>query len=163
MSSIHDATPLQLAELVKRRERLARIASRAMPVEPVREILPEIIIGPQHNEHCREYCWHLYIQNHEALRGITIDRIKRAVARDCNLSIIELISDRRLAQLVQARQIAMYLAKRLTAHSLPAIGRQFGGRDHSTVHHAVHQIERLIQTDPILAARIEAIRNTLGE
>lgn len=75
----------------------------------------------------------------------------------------ELTSHRRMAPVVKARQIAMYLAKQLTEQSLPDIGRRFGGRDHTTVLHAVRKIESLIQKDPDLAAQIERIKESLPE
>lgn len=152
MTDIHDATPLQLKELVKRRERLARIASRAFKE-------PEIMEEPDIVEEPRSEHWFRIVDAGPA--AVTIRDIQIAVAHECDISFIEMMSDRRLAKLVQARQIAMYLARSLTTISTPAIGRRFGGRDHTTVLHSIRQIERLILSDPILAARIEAIRNTL--
>lgn len=75
----------------------------------------------------------------------------------------ELTSHRRTASVVRARQISMYLAKTLTEQSLPEIGRRFGGRDHTTVLHAVRKIERLIQTDSDLAAQVERIKEIIPE
>ena len=71
------------------------------------------------------------------------------------------LSSRRTANVVRPRQIAMYLAKTLTLRSLPEIGRRFGGRDHTTVLHAVRKIESLIGQDTSLAAEIEAIKGQL--
>ena len=87
----------------------------------------------------------------ELLRGVqkrvTIDEIQRAVSTYFELKPIELISARRARVVARPRQIAMYLAKRLTTRSLPEIGRKFGGRDHSTVIHAVRRIEQLRDSD----------------
>ncbi|MBA3879361.1 MAG: chromosomal replication initiator protein DnaA [Sphingobium sp.] len=87
----------------------------------------------------------------ELLRGVqkrvTIDEIQRAVSTYFDLKPIELISARRARVVARPRQIAMYLAKRLTTRSLPEIGRKFGGRDHSTVIHAVRRIEELRDSD----------------
>lgn len=87
----------------------------------------------------------------ELLRGVqkrvTIDEIQRAVSTYFDLKPIELVSARRARVVARPRQIAMYLAKRLTTRSLPEIGRKFGGRDHSTVIHAVRRIEELRDTD----------------
>ncbi|MCM8729954.1 chromosomal replication initiator protein DnaA [Hephaestia sp. GCM10023244] len=80
-------------------------------------------------------------------RRITIDEIQRAVSTHFELKPLELISARRARVVARPRQIAMYLAKRLTTRSLPEIGRKFGGRDHSTVIHAVRRIEELRDTD----------------
>ncbi|RIA36746.1 chromosomal replication initiator protein DnaA [Hephaestia caeni] len=80
-------------------------------------------------------------------RRITIDEIQRAVSAHFALKPLELISARRARVVARPRQIAMYLAKRLTTRSLPEIGRKFGGRDHSTVIHAVRRIEELRDSD----------------
>jgi chromosomal replication initiator protein len=64
---------------------------------------------------------------------------------------------------VRPRQVAMYLAKTLTLRSLPEIGRRFGGRDHTTVLHAVRKIENLVSTDTALAEEIELLKRQLQE
>jgi chromosomal replication initiator protein len=64
---------------------------------------------------------------------------------------------------VRPRQVAMYLAKTLTLRSLPEIGRRFGGRDHTTVLHAVRKIENLVNNDNTLAEEIEALKRQLQE
>lgn len=83
----------------------------------------------------------------EMLQGpkkrITIDDIQRAVSTHFELKQLDLVSARRAVAIARPRQIAMYLAKRLTTRSLPEIGRKFGNRDHSTVIHAVKRIESL--------------------
>ncbi len=100
----------------------------------------------------------------DALRGvqrrITIDEIQRAVSTYFELKPIELVSARRARVVARPRQIAMYLAKRLTTRSLPEIGRKFGGRDHSTVIHAVRRIEQLRDTDADVDS---AVRNLLRD
>lgn len=87
----------------------------------------------------------------DVLRGgtkrITIDEIQRAVSAHYDLKPVDLVSARRAVVVARPRQIAMYLAKRLTTRSLPEIGRKFGGRDHSTVIHAVRRIEELRGSD----------------
>ena len=82
-----------------------------------------------------------------AERRVTIDEIQKAVSAHFELKPIDLVSARRAVVVARPRQIAMYLAKRLTTRSLPEIGRKFGGRDHSTVIHAVRRIEALRDTD----------------
>jgi len=100
----------------------------------------------------------------DMLRGVqkrvTIDEIQRAVSTYFELKPIELVSARRARVVARPRQIAMYLAKRLTTRSLPEIGRKFGGRDHSTVIHAVRRIEELRDTDTDVDS---AVRNLLRE
>jgi chromosomal replication initiator protein len=95
------------------------------------------------------------------LKRVRIEEIQRIVARHYNVSRSDLLSARRTANVVRPRQIAMYLAKTLTLRSLPEIGRRFGGRDHTTVLHAVRKIESLIGTDNTLAAEIEALKGQL--
>ena len=82
-----------------------------------------------------------------AERRVTIDEIQKAVSVHFEIKPIDLVSARRAVVVARPRQIAMYLAKRLTTRSLPEIGRKFGGRDHSTVIHAVRRIEALRDTD----------------
>jgi chromosomal replication initiator protein len=82
-----------------------------------------------------------------ATKRITIDEIQRAVSTHFDLKPVDLVSARRAVVVARPRQIAMYLAKRLTTRSLPEIGRKFGGRDHSTVIHAVRRIEELRGSD----------------
>ena len=81
-------------------------------------------------------------------RRITIDEIQNKVASYYNIKIDDLISSRRIRTFARPRQVAMYLTKKLTTRSLPEIGRKFGGRDHTTVIHAVKKIEELKQNNP---------------
>jgi chromosomal replication initiator protein len=97
------------------------------------------------------------------LKRVRIEDIQRIVARQYNVSRSDLLSSRRTANVVRPRQIAMYLAKTLTLRSLPEIGRRFGGRDHTTVLHAVRKIEGLIGSDNSLAAEIESLKSQLQE
>ena len=97
-----------------------------------------------------------------AHRRVTIDEIQRAVCAHYRLDRAEMGSKRRVRTVVRPRQIAMYLAKELTPRSYPEIGRKFGGRDHSTVIHAVRAIESLRATDADIDADIAAIRRQLA-
>jgi len=83
-------------------------------------------------------------------RRVTVDEIQRQVADYFNIKLSDLLSARRARQVARPRQVAMYLSKQLTSKSLPSIGRKFGGRDHTTVMHAVKRIEELKQTDSVL-------------
>jgi chromosomal replication initiator protein len=96
-------------------------------------------------------------------RRVKIEDIQRVVARQYNVSRADLLSSRRTANVVRPRQVAMYLAKTLTLRSLPEIGRRFGGRDHTTVLHAVRKIENLVSTDNALAEEIELLKRQLQE
>jgi chromosomal replication initiator protein len=96
-------------------------------------------------------------------KRVKIEDIQRIVARQYNVSRADLLSSRRTANVVRPRQIAMYLAKTLTLRSLPEIGRRFGGRDHTTVLHAVRKIESLVGNDNALAEEIELLKRLLQE
>jgi chromosomal replication initiator protein len=85
---------------------------------------------------------------------IKIEDILKIVGRHYNVARTDLLSPRRARMVVVPRQIGMYLAKKLTARSLPEIGRRFGGRDHSTVLHAVRKIEEQIKIDGKLAREV---------
>src|SRR5262245_24551182 len=96
-------------------------------------------------------------------KRVKIEDIQRIVARQYNVSRSDLLSSRRTANVVRPRQVAMYLAKTLTLRSLPEIGRRFGGRDHTTVLHAVRKIEGLVGNDAMLADEIEVLKRQLQE
>ena len=82
-----------------------------------------------------------------AIPAVTITRIQEAVSDRFGLSVIELCSQRRSQAVAYPRQVAMYLSRELTDASLPKIGKEFGGRDHTTVIHATTKITRLISED----------------
>lgn len=94
-------------------------------------------------------------------RKLTIDEIQRRVADHYALKINDLLSPRRARSVARPRQVAMYLAKLLTPRSLPEIGRRFGGRDHTTVIHAVKRIEELRATDHELDRDINQLQRAL--
>ncbi len=96
-------------------------------------------------------------------KRVKIEDIQRVVARQYNVSRSDLLSSRRTANVVRPRQVAMYLAKTLTLRSLPEIGRRFGGRDHTTVLHAVRKIENLIGNDTSLADEIDSLKRMLQD
>lgn len=84
--------------------------------------------------------------------------ITETVGHDCNVTTAEMRSQSRLARHARPRQIAMYLARKLTSRSYPEIGRYFGGRDHTTALHGYRRIEHLIVMDDHMAARVEGLR-----
>ena len=96
-------------------------------------------------------------------RRVRIEDIQRVVARHYNVSKADLLSSRRTRTIVRPRQIAMYLAKVLTPRSLPEIGRRFGGRDHTTVLHAVRKIEGMMEGDKMLADEIELLKRLIDD
>jgi chromosomal replication initiator protein len=96
-------------------------------------------------------------------KRVKIEDIQKLVASHFNLSRADILSSRRTANVVRPRQIAMYLSKVLTLRSLPEIGRRFGGRDHTTVLHAVRKIESLAEKDNALSDEIELLKRMLME
>jgi len=97
------------------------------------------------------------------VRQIMIEDVLRAVTGHFNVSRADLLSQRRHKSVVYPRQVGMYLAKTLTTRSLPEIGRKFGGRDHTTVLHAVRKIERLVGEDVVVRNSVDVLRNVLRD
>jgi chromosomal replication initiator protein len=96
-------------------------------------------------------------------RRIRIDDIQKVVASHYNVSKHDLLSARRTRAIVRPRQIAMYLAKTMTPRSFPEIGKHFGGRDHTTVLHAVRKVEELAAADEMLTQEIELLKRLIQE
>jgi chromosomal replication initiator protein len=96
-------------------------------------------------------------------KSVPVDTIKRRVAAFFDLSLEDLVSPRRHRAVARPRQIAMYFCKRLTRRSFPDIGQRFGGRDHTTVMHAVKRIEELALADPAFAAELVEIGRKITE
>ena len=94
-------------------------------------------------------------------RRVTIEEIQKRVSEHFNVRVTDMHSARRARAVARPRQVAMYLSKQLTSRSLPEIGRKFGGRDHTTVMHAVRKIEEIKATDPSFAEDIELLRRML--
>jgi chromosomal replication initiator protein len=94
-------------------------------------------------------------------RRVTIDEIQKKVAEHYNVRVADMSSARRARAVARPRQVAMYLAKQLTPRSLPEIGRKFGGRDHTTVIHAVRKIEELSAYDATFREDVELLRRLL--
>ncbi|MDA9601604.1 chromosomal replication initiator protein DnaA [Alphaproteobacteria bacterium] len=94
-------------------------------------------------------------------RKITIDEIQKKVVEHYNIKLSDMHSPRRSRSIARPRQVAMYLAKSITTRSLPEIGRKFGGRDHTTVIHAIKTIEEIMVNDPSLAEDIELLTRIL--
>lgn len=145
-----NATPLQIDWHSQRKERLQRIAARAIqPPKPKQVVMAE----PPHRD------WLDVATPPEPapetslspLRTFSIDAAIYFTARHFKVSRADIKSARRTAEIVRPRQIAMFLAKTVTLRSLPEIGRRFGGRDHTTVLHAVRKIGLLVKVDWMVA------------
>jgi hypothetical protein len=182
MPTLHSAiaTPSQQVAAAARRERERKIAAKAHPdfgiacpsasvrsgaiplspppVSADKGNAPQRAVGPRG----RIWFWIVEEIDPRSPPRVSIEDIQGAVERHCKVGHLDLISARRTASLVRPRQIAMFLARHLTPNSLPVIGRQFGGRDHTTVLHAVRKIEWLRTRDKTLAGDIEAIARALA-
>jgi chromosomal replication initiator protein len=94
-------------------------------------------------------------------RRVTIEEIQKRVAEHFNIRLADMHSARRARAVARPRQVAMYLAKQLTSRSLPEIGRKFGGRDHTTVMHAVRKVDELRAADSAFSEDVELLRRML--
>ena len=119
----------------------AQLVGRTISVEMTQEVLADLLRSTE--------------------RRITIDEIQKKVAEHFNIRIADMHSARRARQVARPRQVAMYLAKQLTPRSLPEIGRKFGGRDHTTVIHAVRKIEELAAYDATFKEDVDLLRRLL--
>ena len=97
------------------------------------------------------------------IKIITVDKIQNVVSNFFNIPLSEMLSQRRSRPLARPRQIAMFLAKKMTTRSLPEIGRRFANRDHTTVIHAVKTITRLSEQDDEMKKNINQIKSLLIE
>lgn len=115
--------------------------------------------GPEGFEELDKMLRHLIRSNDQ--KRVRIEDIQKVVSRQFNVARNDLLSNRRTRVIVRPRQIAMYLSKIMTPRSLPEIGRRFGGRDHTTVLHAVRKIEGMLAQDQKLAHEIELLKRLI--
>ena len=108
---------------------------------------------------CKNILKDVFSQN----KVITVDKIQNIVSNYFNIQLSEMLSQRRSRPLARPRQIAMFLAKKMTTRSLPEIGRRFANRDHTTVIHAVKTITRLSEQDDEMKKNINQIKSLLLE
>lgn len=119
----------------------ASLTSTPITLEMAREVLKDILV--------------------EKNRELTIEEIQKTVAAHFNIKVTDIKSPKRLKALVLPRQIAMYLSRQLTSMSFPEIGDRFGGKDHSTIIHAIKKIEALQDNDFQIRSTISALKNSL--
>jgi hypothetical protein len=174
------ATPSQQRAAAARRERERKIAARAHPDTPIAcpsasERAKQVTAKPspeaaktwtarQKQIHTPRKTWFWIVDEirPDLPLKVNIEEIQAAVERHFKVTRADLISARRSAVIVRPRQVAMFLARHLTLQSLPAIGRKFGNRDHTTVLHAVRKIERLRGNNKQLAGDLEILSRTLA-
>jgi chromosomal replication initiator protein len=104
-----------------------------------------------------------HLVKHTDQRRVRIEDIQKVVGRHYNVSKQDLLSKRRTREIVRPRQIAMYLSKLMTSRSLPEIGKRFGGRDHTTVLHAVRKIEDISKEDSKIKHEVELLKRLIEE
>jgi chromosomal replication initiator protein len=97
-----------------------------------------------------------------AQQEITVENIQKTICDYFNVRVADLKAKRRTQNIALPRQVAMYLCRKYTETSFPAIGDKFGGRDHSTVIHASKTIERKIKEDPHMQTTIEKLERNLN-
>jgi|KBSSwiStaDraftv2_1062776.scaffolds.fasta_scaffold1520146_1 hypothetical protein len=135
------------------------IATKPEPIAPPppdsHPLQPPLM--PLHPFYRNECMWFYDLVQDLDPTPISIISIRNVTAKYYGLTTNDIICDRRTKDLVLARQVAFYLCKKLTPFSLPAIGRRFGDRDHTTVLYAVRKIERLMHSDEKLSKDIRAI------
>jgi chromosomal replication initiator protein len=119
----------------------ASLTNRSVSVEMAQEILHDLLRAND--------------------RRVTIEEIQKACAEHYQMKMSDLTGPRRSRAIARPRQAAMYLCKQLTPRSLPEIGKKFGNRDHTTVMHAVRQIEKLIAEDRQLSDDVELLKRRL--
>ncbi len=120
----------------------ASLTSTPITLDLAREVLKDILV--------------------ENNRELTVEEIQKVVGNHFNIKIADLKSPKRLKALVLPRQVAMYLSRQLTSLSFPEIGEKFGGKDHSTIIHAIKKIERVQETDFQLRSTLTTLKNVLN-
>jgi len=134
------------------------IAKPVTIIEPAREPeLPPQPVDPRWIKAIEE----VVVEDAPDPKGPSVKDIKRCVAQHFNLSLRDLESPRRFAKIVVPRQIAFYLARKLTTRSFPDIGRRFGGKDHTTILHACKIVARRMEADPKLAETVRCLEEQL--
>jgi chromosomal replication initiator protein len=119
----------------------AQLVGRALSLETAQDILRDVLRAND--------------------RRVSIEDIQKKVAEHFQIRLSDMSSARRSRSVARPRQVAMYLSKHLTSRSLPEIGRKFGGRDHTTVMHAVKKIDQLMDADSAFAEDVDLLRRML--
>jgi hypothetical protein len=139
----------------ERKARLARMAPKV--VEPAK-------VAPVYQAHDAGWgsMWHHdLVTMRPRVREVSIKEIQVVVAQHFGVRVKDIIANRRQPDIVRPRHVAMYLARMLTLRSMAEIGNRFGGRDHTTIIHAVKKIEAQCETDDELFASVDRLRRRL--
>ena len=178
-------TPSQSRWMQEAKERRARIAAKAKPDKPLECLSasqraasfepPKLTLLPEHPAPTVEQWVERQIQIYRPWFHIedeieapvkqapSVNLIQRITAKHFGVSVTDILSSRRNVRVVRPRQVAIYLTKTMTPRSMPEIGRRFGDRDHTTVLWAVRKIGALMESDPSLKAKVEAIAEEIRE
>lgn len=153
------AVPDKPIECLSASERMARLAKAASAAKTVPAI-PKEWIERQIKIHKQYVPWFRIVSDTEGPRP-SLSFIREVCSRKYGIPVADIISDRRDAKTTFARHVALYFAKKLTTWSYPEIGRRFGGRDHTTIIHAMRKIQRLIAEDERFAEEISQLEAKL--
>ena len=134
-----------------------------LPEPDVVELVPTVVKKIDVGETKAEKRFIRYLSDEAGRRVPTVAEIKHMVATRFEVTPRNLDSRSRKVAYVWPRQVAMFLAHTITLRSLPDIGRRFGGRDHTTVLHAVRKIERLVNENPETASLIDELKEELND
>jgi len=148
------------AELADRRTQLKLAAIPIAAVEAPLVSVPAVeIITPDTEISGADSNWFVVLAPGQD--RLSVRDIQKAVCKYYNVTLTEMLSQRRTTDIVQPRQIAMFLCKELTSRTLPELGRRFGGRDHTTVLHGIRKIPRVAYADASLAHDLVILREKL--
>ena len=168
-------TPVLAALAAARKERQKRIGAPApynitrpkpKPTYAPTVVAPETPPAPRplyRPDRRYERSWMIAICGTDALMdaSIPVRTIQEAVSDHYGVTVMDIVSARRLAKIVRPRHVSMYLCNKLTARSYPQIGMMHGGRDHTVAMFAVKKIKALLERDPELVASVKTIMETL--
>lgn len=152
------------AEQQKKDEKIAIEAAKLQSTWQFAILLMMLLSKPSTSHAIDEYDEFSTVNNSdkEKNRPLTISAIQKIVAARYVVSSRDLVSERRTKDVTWARHVAMYVCRMLTMRALADIGRQFGNRDHSSVHHAIERVEKALQSDAICARKINRIISDLS-
>lgn len=160
----HAAIARRASLVPQREDRSYSIPNTPFGVPKIAEplVVRVIYIGKPENYYDCMWFWELVNFVPLPPEKLSVDKIIKTAARFYGVSKMDLVSSRRTANIVGPRMVAAYLAKTMTARSLPEIGRRIGGRDHTTILHSVRKIEKRIKCDQKLAAEIDEIKRMVS-
>jgi hypothetical protein len=150
--AFRESIAAKAAELADRKTQIKLAAVPVAALEAPLISTPEVTVtSPDAEISPSGQNWFVVLASEPGPQHPSIRDIQKAVSKHYEVSLADILSSRRTAKIVKPRQVAMYICKELTPHSLPQLGRRFGGRDHTTVLHAVRKIPAVARVDAELA------------